>query len=129
MTELMGGITAISRTNLHSVGLLGKGIQLKVVDLSTGKTLGPNEIGELRFKSFYGTMKGYLGNEEATLQAFDDSGFYCSGDMGYYTEDNHLFVVDRIKEYIQWRTYHVCKLIVRKIMLKHSITVVNVLLI
>lgn len=109
MTELSGGVTSSSRTNLYSVGGVRSGTQMKVIDLTTGKSLGPNQIGELRFKSRYGMMKGYLGDEEATRGVFDESGFYCTGDMGYYTEDNQIFVVDRIKEFIQWKGHHVRK--------------------
>lgn len=108
MSELCTGIARPSDKYIKSVGILGaKGIKAKVVDINTGKSLGPNQIGELCFKHEFGLMKGYLKNEEATKSAFDESGFYKSGDLGYYNEDNHLFIVNRIKDLIKCNNHQV----------------------
>lgn len=52
-------------------------------------------------------MKGYIGNEEATKAAIDEDGWYHSGDLGYYDEDERIYIVDRIKEVIKFRNLQV----------------------
>ena len=52
-------------------------------------------------------MKGYLKNEKDTKDAFDETGFYKSGDIGYYTEDKHIYVINRIKELIKCKNHQV----------------------
>lgn len=52
-------------------------------------------------------MKGYIGNEEATKVAIDEGGWYHSGDLGYYDEDERIYIVDRIKEVIKFRNLQV----------------------
>lgn len=43
-------------------------------------------------------MKGYLNNQEANREFFDENGFAHMGDIGYYDEDGKLYFKDRIKE-------------------------------
>ena len=64
------------------------------------KVLGPNKIGELYLKS-QGMMKCYVGNPDATKEVIDDDGWYHTGDLGYYDDNEYLYIVDRIKEMIK----------------------------
>lgn len=52
-------------------------------------------------------MKGYVGDEEATKAAIDEQGWFRSGDLGYYTEEGHIYIVDRIKELIKYRNQQI----------------------
>lgn len=52
-------------------------------------------------------MKGYFENPEKNLEAFDEQGWFKTGDVGYYTEEGHVFVVDRVKELIKYNGFQV----------------------
>lgn len=82
---------------------------IKVVDLETGRNVGPNQRGELCFKGPL-IMKGYHGDLQATSASFDSDGFLHTGDVGYYDEDGFFFIVDRVKELIKYKGYQVCSL-------------------
>ena len=43
-------------------------------------------------------MAGYFKLPEATSAAFDDEGFFRTGDMGRFDEDGYLSITGRIKE-------------------------------
>uniref|UniRef100_UPI001493DE8C Ancestral luciferase AncLamp n=1 Tax=Lampyridae TaxID=7049 RepID=UPI001493DE8C len=90
----------------------------KVVDLDTGKTLGPNQRGELCFKGDM-IMKGYVNNPEATKEIIDKDGWLHSGDIGYYDEDGHFFIVDRLKSLIKYKGYQVAPAELESILLQH----------
>ncbi|KAH9364427.1 hypothetical protein HPB48_000160 [Haemaphysalis longicornis] len=50
----------------------------KIVDIDTGKKLGPGEHGEVCVKGPT-CFKSYLGMPEATTTAFDEEGFFKTG--------------------------------------------------
>lgn len=89
-----------------SVGVLRTGVYGKVIDAETGKILGPNESGELLFKSD-GIMKGYVGDSDATKASFDHDGWLHTGDVGFYDNDGEFFIVDRLKELIKYNAFQV----------------------
>lgn len=101
--------TLMQRDDLRkpgSVGTVLKGIWVKVIDPDTGLALGPNKPGELCFKGSQ-IMKGYIGDDAATKNTIDDKGFLHTGDIGYYDEDFHFFIIDRLKELIKYKGYQV----------------------
>lgn len=44
---------------------------------------------------------GYLHNPEATSNTIDSDGWLHTGDVGYYDEDEHFYITDRIKDLIK----------------------------
>lgn len=46
-------------------------------------------------------MKGYYNNLQATKETLIDDGWLKTGDIGYYDEDGHFFITDRLKELIK----------------------------
>ena len=45
-------------------------------------------------------MKCYLNNPEATKEAFWENGWMRTGDIGLFDENNFLYLVDRLKDFI-----------------------------
>lgn len=88
-----------------SVGDLNAGSYAKVID-ERGKTIGPNQKGELCFKGNQ-LMIGYINDQSATSATIDNEGWLHTGDIGYYDDDKQFFIVDRIKELIKWKGYQV----------------------
>ncbi|PNF29545.1 Luciferin 4-monooxygenase [Cryptotermes secundus] len=101
-----------------TAGTLRPGVTCKVVDLETGRTLGPHKTGELRFKGPF-IMKGYYGDPQATAASFDSDGFLLTGDVGYYDEDGFFYIVDRAKELIKYKGYQVPPAELEAVLLTH----------
>ncbi|XP_050305446.1 luciferin 4-monooxygenase-like [Anthonomus grandis grandis] len=83
----------VAKTKLNSVGEVNKNCEVKVVDVNTGKALGPNQKGEILVRSPY-RMNGYYNQ---TDQPFDEDGFLHTGDLGQYDEDRCFYILDRLK--------------------------------
>merc|ERR1719361_1676024 len=107
MTELSPVVlmTKVSMFKAGSCGVLLPNTEAKVVSLTTGETLGPNETGELCFRGPQ-VMKGYLNNEKATIETIK-SGWLHSGDIATYDEINRIYIVDRLKELIKVKGFQV----------------------
>ena len=87
-----------SRWRLDSVGLAPGAVRLRVMDLDSGRVLGPGEVGEIQVLSG-SAMAGYL-PEEATQGAFVD-GWYRTGDVGWLEPEGWVHITDRCKEMIK----------------------------
>jgi 4-coumarate--CoA ligase len=81
-------------------GLLVANTVAKVLDLDSGKELEIGQTGEICARGPQIAM-GYLGNEEATRQAFDAEQFLHTGDVGHFDAEGLVHIEDRIKEMIK----------------------------
>ncbi|GAA4374522.1 class I adenylate-forming enzyme family protein [Agromyces bauzanensis] len=82
----------------HGRPMLGTDIVVK--DPTTGKTLAPDEPGELCFKG-PALFKGYYNMPEETAAAFDEEGYFHSGDYGWIDAEGYIFYRGRYKETIK----------------------------
>ena len=89
-----------------SVGRLAPGTEAVIVDPVGGGRLGAGATGELWVRGPQ-LMAGYLGNEAATAATIDADGWLHTGDLGCFDDDGNLFLIDRLKELIKVRGYHV----------------------
>ncbi|XP_013386933.1 4-coumarate--CoA ligase-like [Lingula anatina] len=101
-----------------SVGVLVASTDCKVLDPQSGEELGQNEDGELCFRGCQ-IFKGYLNNPEATAAAIDKEGWFHSGDIGHYDEDQNIYVIDRIKEFIKYKGFQVAPAELEDLLLTH----------
>ena len=69
-----------------SVGKPLPSVELKLAEDGEILARGPN------------VFAGYHRNPEATAEAFDDEGFFRTGDIGRFTEDGFLQIIDRKKD-------------------------------
>ena len=81
----------------NSEGAPMRGVELKLVTLD-GKVAGIDEEGEIRAKAPQ-TMKGYL-DASLDADAFDEDGFFRTGDLGKVTADGYVVITGRVKDII-----------------------------
>jgi acyl-CoA synthetase (AMP-forming)/AMP-acid ligase II len=101
-----------------SVGVPAPNTECKIIDLETGERLGPGEKGEVCVRGPQ-IMKGYLNNPEATAETIDVEGWLHTGDIGYFDEGGHFFIVDRAKELIKYKGFQVPPAELEAVLLAH----------
>jgi len=101
-----------------SIGPVVAATECKVVDITTGKELGPETDGEILVRGPQ-VMKGYLNNPTATAQILDEDGWLHTGDIGHADADGDFYVVDRLKELIKYKGYQVPPAELEAILLTH----------
>ncbi|MFF0818184.1 long-chain fatty acid--CoA ligase [Rhodococcus sp. NPDC003318] len=84
---------------LGSAGIPMPHTQIRVVDTVSKKPVEPGASGEIVVRG-PNVTPGYWENPEATAAAFDEEGWFHSGDIGYLDEDGYLFIVDRLKDMV-----------------------------
>jgi acyl-CoA synthetase (AMP-forming)/AMP-acid ligase II len=78
-------------------GRAGAGVEVKVVTLD-GKLAGPGEEGEIRAKGPNLTL-GYV-DSSLDAEAFDDEGYFRTGDLGTVDADGFIAITGRLKDVI-----------------------------
>lgn len=69
---------------------------VKICD-DNGQRCGPNVSGEICLKNRH-MFFGYYGDAKATADAYDSEGFFKTGDIGYFDENQNLYVEGRKKD-------------------------------
>ncbi|KAK4873028.1 hypothetical protein RN001_015057 [Aquatica leii] len=106
---------ALEKPTYCGVGV--PGISYKVVDIDTEEILGPNQPGELRLRTDY-CLNGYY-NMDAS-DCWDKDGWYRTWDLVYYDEDKCFYVVDRLKEFLKYQSWHVPPSLLENILRTHQ---------
>ncbi len=76
-----------------SVGRPVPGVRARIVDLETGKVLGPDQEGMLHI-SGPNVMLGYLNQPEKTAEVIQD-GWYITGDVARIDSDGFIYITGR----------------------------------
>lgn len=108
MSELspIGTITSDYNIKSGSIGPLASSTYGKIIDIETGRSLGPNEEGELVLKGPQ-VMLGYLDAADKTAECLSKDGWLRTGDVARYDEDGFFYITDRLKELIKVRGFQV----------------------
>ncbi|KAL5276830.1 hypothetical protein ACFFRR_002194 [Megaselia abdita] len=102
------GLVAFTMSDKYpdSSGILFPNIEVKILD-ENGNNVGPNEDGEICVNNGH-LWPGYFEDKKATEEVYNrEEGWYHSGDKGHFDENGYLFIVDRIKEIMKCKGYHV----------------------
>jgi acyl-CoA synthetase (AMP-forming)/AMP-acid ligase II len=83
---------------LETNGLPAPGVTIRVTDPVTDQECPPGQEGELRLKAPQ-MFSGYL-DESLNAGAFDDAGFFRTGDLGTVDSGGYVRVTGRIKDII-----------------------------
>ncbi|XP_040072855.1 4-coumarate--CoA ligase 1-like [Ixodes scapularis] len=102
MTETFGIVCSspVGQITSDNSGVPLAGIKIKVIDITSGESLGPFCNGEILVHT-RGVMKGYFGRPEATAEALSNDGWLRTGDLGYYDAEGRIHVTERLKEMIK----------------------------
>jgi fatty-acyl-CoA synthase len=102
---------------IANVGRPLSGVEQRIVDPQTGKLLPPGEVGEVRVKGYVTT--GYYKDPERTREAFDEHGFFRTGDLGMLDAEGYLHFRGRIKEMVKTGGINVAPIEVEEVLLSH----------
>ncbi|XP_059479644.1 uncharacterized protein LOC132199121 [Neocloeon triangulifer] len=93
--------------------------EAKILDLSTGKELGPHGVGELYVRAPHIT-RGYLkpGNQ-IDSSSIDKDGWFQTGDLAFFDEKGNVYVKDRVKFTYRYKYDIVSPFEVEAVLQKH----------
>ena len=92
---------------------------VRIVDPDTHEVLGPDEVGEITYKTDI-PMLGYLDLPEENEKFFGSEGFVHSGDLGHYDEHGTLYYDGRLKELIKYKNFHLYPNELEEILMGHD---------
>ena len=98
--------TGMNTSNPHDgerrAGTVGPplpGVEVRVTDPATGRTLAPGDIGQVEVRG-PNVFKGYWKMPEKTATEFREDGFFITGDLGAFDADGYLRIIGRDKDLI-----------------------------
>ena len=86
-------------TRVATVGSVHPHVEVKIIDLESGRVVRRTESGELCTRG-YNVMLGYWNDETATTTAIDPAGWMHTGDLASMDDDGYVAIVGRIKDMI-----------------------------
>lgn len=98
--------TPPGRAKPGSIGVVVSNTEVRVVDPESGEDLDRNQDGEIWVRGPQ-VMRGYLNNPHATSITIDGEGWLHTGDIGHVDENDHFYIVDRLKELIKYKAFQV----------------------
>jgi long-chain acyl-CoA synthetase len=112
------GNPVLGLKKVGSIGIPLPGMDVKLVDIETGKTeVAPGEPGELLIKGPF-VMKEYWENPEKTADELKDGWLY-TGDVAKMDEDGYFYIVDRKKDMIIAGGYNIYPRDIDEVLFRH----------
>ncbi|CAH2238902.1 jg13709 [Pararge aegeria aegeria] len=119
LTEATGTVFDSAYSPITSVGSPMPFLQYKLVDPTTNEEINkPNVLGELRLKGPT-IFQGYNNNPEMTAAAFDEDGWFKSGDIFHRDEYHNYYFFDRFKMLLKYRNHQVSPVEIESVIIKH----------
>jgi len=122
LTEIYGNSHATSADDplelrLVSSGRPLPGVSQRIVDIETGQDLPAGKVGEIRLKGR--VTKGYFKDPEQTAAAFDDQGYFKTGDLGLVDAAGNLRFQGRLKELVKTGGINVSPAEIEAVLMTH----------
>ena len=102
----------------ETIGTPLPGNDIIIVDDETGKRLPTGETGEIRLKGY--VTPGYHKDPEKSAEAFDETGYFRTGDLGCYDSNGYLYFRGRTKEMIKTGGINVSPAEIEQVLLSHN---------
>lgn len=122
LTEI-GGVAYTVENELEqfpgTVGRLQPDVEVKLINETTAERCGVGEIGEIYIKVLV-PSPGYYKDEAATRNAFDEDGYFITGDLGHFDESGRLYIDGRKNEFFKSRDFAISPAEIENIMLENS---------
>ncbi len=121
-TETYGNASVTDAHESESVRLTTQGTPLpgmtfKFVDPQTRKPLPPGEVGEICVRGY--VTPGYYNAPEQNAKAFDEEGFFITGDLGFIDADGRVHFRGRLKDMIKSGGINISPLEVEEYLMTH----------
>ncbi|CAF3411761.1 unnamed protein product [Rotaria sp. Silwood1] len=91
-----GTSTHIGDMSCGTVGSPGAAVEIKLIDVPGTNYRSNNNQGEICMRGPT-IFKGYYGDEEKTRETIDEGGWLHTGDVGEWTSNGSLRIIDRTK--------------------------------
>jgi len=102
---------------LTTVGRPLAGVRIRIVDPTTQVPLESGETGEIRVRGY--VTCGYYKDDARTHEAFDDDGWFKTGDLGFLDSEGRLHFRGRLKEMVKTGGINVAPVEVEEILRTH----------
>ena len=109
-----------------SVGTPIWGVEVKIVDKDR-KEVSVGDVGEISIRG-HNVMKGYYDKPDATAEAFKETSWFHTGDLGRKDEDGYVYIVDRVKDMIIRGGFNVYPREIEEVLITHpSVSLASVI--
>lgn len=101
LSECCGLLAAPPQSELNhtDLGFPTPNVELKFLNVKSGKAVGPMEQGEIAFRT-PSTMRGYYKRPLDTAETLDSEGWCRTGDVAYFDESGRVHFVEQLRELI-----------------------------
>ena len=102
---------------VRTVGRPLPGFELRIVDADSREPLPAGEVGEITVRGY--VTCGYYKDEDKNREAFDDEGWFLTGDLGCVDETGRLYFRGRLKEMVKTGGINVAPVEVEEVLMVH----------